>query len=169
MPPHFPSVTRARARARNGDGNQRPWPADKVETMDRPALQRVLADITAGRVDTVVVYKIDRLEGFLYPSYTGGVVKLGAGAIEKTQSATDALTALLPIGLGQRGGEFDKVFSNIDISRRDFNRVAHAAGHLSRDYRRARAAERLVDGLPGRRIMPALVPACQIKATEPGV
>ena len=30
-------------------------------TMDRPALQRLLADITAGRVDTVVVYKIDRL------------------------------------------------------------------------------------------------------------
>jgi DNA invertase Pin-like site-specific DNA recombinase len=30
-------------------------------TMDRPALQRVLADITAGRVDIVVVYKIDRL------------------------------------------------------------------------------------------------------------
>ena len=30
-------------------------------TMVRPALQRLLADITAGRVDTVVVYKIDRL------------------------------------------------------------------------------------------------------------
>jgi site-specific DNA recombinase len=30
-------------------------------TMDRPALQRLLADIVAGRVDTVVVYKIDRL------------------------------------------------------------------------------------------------------------
>jgi site-specific DNA recombinase len=29
--------------------------------MDRPALQRLLADITAGRVDIVVVYKIDRL------------------------------------------------------------------------------------------------------------
>ena len=29
--------------------------------MERPALQRLLADITAGRVDTVVVYKIDRL------------------------------------------------------------------------------------------------------------
>ena len=28
-------------------------------TMDRPALQRLLADITAGRVDTIVVYKID--------------------------------------------------------------------------------------------------------------
>ena len=30
-------------------------------TMGRPALQRLLADITARRVDTIVVYKIDRL------------------------------------------------------------------------------------------------------------
>ena len=30
-------------------------------TLDRPSLQRLLADIAAGRVDTVVVYKIDRL------------------------------------------------------------------------------------------------------------
>src|SRR6185503_19185775 len=30
-------------------------------TMGRPALQRLLADIAAGRVDIVVVYKIDRL------------------------------------------------------------------------------------------------------------
>ena len=30
-------------------------------TMERPALRRLLADITAGRVDIVVIYKIDRL------------------------------------------------------------------------------------------------------------
>ena len=30
-------------------------------TMARPALQQLLADLTAGRVDIVVVYKIDRL------------------------------------------------------------------------------------------------------------
>jgi site-specific DNA recombinase len=30
-------------------------------TMDRPALQRLLAEVAAGRVDIVVVYKIDRL------------------------------------------------------------------------------------------------------------
>lgn len=29
--------------------------------MDRPALQRLLADIEAGRVDCIVVYKVDRL------------------------------------------------------------------------------------------------------------
>jgi DNA invertase Pin-like site-specific DNA recombinase len=30
-------------------------------TMDRPALQRLLADVQAGRIDVVVVYKVDRL------------------------------------------------------------------------------------------------------------
>ena len=30
-------------------------------TMERPALQRLLADIAAGRIDMVVVYKVDRL------------------------------------------------------------------------------------------------------------
>jgi site-specific DNA recombinase len=30
-------------------------------TMERPALQRLLADIEANRVDVVVVYKVDRL------------------------------------------------------------------------------------------------------------
>src|SRR6516162_10237193 len=30
-------------------------------TIDRPALQQLLTDLTAGRVDTIVVYKIDRL------------------------------------------------------------------------------------------------------------
>jgi multiple sugar transport system substrate-binding protein len=37
-------------------------------------------------------------------------LKMGAAAIERTQSATDALPTVPPIGLGQRGGEFDKVF-----------------------------------------------------------
>ena len=30
--------------------------------LDRPALQKLLADLQAGRLDCVVVYKIDRLE-----------------------------------------------------------------------------------------------------------
>src|SRR5712675_2160051 len=30
-------------------------------SLERPALQRLLADIAAGRVDVVVVYKVDRL------------------------------------------------------------------------------------------------------------
>ena len=35
---------------------------------------------------------------------------MAAAAIEKMQSAKEALPALLPLGLGQRGGEFDRVF-----------------------------------------------------------
>jgi site-specific DNA recombinase len=31
--------------------------------MERPALQQLLADIRAGRIDIVVVYKVDRLTG----------------------------------------------------------------------------------------------------------
>jgi DNA invertase Pin-like site-specific DNA recombinase len=30
-------------------------------TMERPALKRLLADVEAGRVDVIVVYKVDRL------------------------------------------------------------------------------------------------------------
>jgi len=37
-------------------------------------------------------------------------LKMAATTIENMQSAKDALLTLLPIGLGQRGGEFDKVF-----------------------------------------------------------
>jgi multiple sugar transport system substrate-binding protein len=39
-------------------------------------------------------------------------LQMSAAAIEKMQSAKDALPALLPIGLGERSGEFDKVFMN---------------------------------------------------------
>ena len=37
-------------------------------------------------------------------------LKLGADAVEKMQSAKDALPALLPVGLGERAGEFDMVY-----------------------------------------------------------
>jgi site-specific DNA recombinase len=37
-------------------------------TLDRPALQRLIADIEARRIDVVVVYKIDRLSRSLWIS-----------------------------------------------------------------------------------------------------
>ena len=37
-------------------------------------------------------------------------VRLVVSAIEKMQSATDALPVMLPTGLGPRSGEFDRVF-----------------------------------------------------------
>ena len=71
-----------------------------IDYLARPETQIA----TARSVGFFPVVKAD-----LPPDLDPGI-KLGAGAIEKTQSAKDALTALLPIGLGQRGGEFDKVF-----------------------------------------------------------
>ena len=58
--------------------------------MDRPALQRLLADIEAGKVDCVVVYKVDRLSrsllDFARRSWSvrtaQGVVRLGHAAVQ---------------------------------------------------------------------------------------
>jgi multiple sugar transport system substrate-binding protein len=44
------------------------------------------------------------------PPYLDPGLKLAAAMIQKMQSAKDAVPALLPIGLGQRGGEFDRGF-----------------------------------------------------------
>lgn len=71
-----------------------------IDYLTRPETQIA----TARSVGFFPVVKVD-LPADLDPG-----IKLGAGAIEKTQSAKDALTVLLPVGLGQRGGEFDKVF-----------------------------------------------------------
>ena len=60
--------------------------------------------VTARSVGFFPVVKVE-----LPPDVEPGL-KMGAAAIEKMESAKDALPALLPIGLGQRGGEFDKVF-----------------------------------------------------------
>jgi len=45
----------------------------------------------------------------LPPDLSPGI-KLEADAIAKTQTAKDALVALLPVGLGDKGGEFNKVY-----------------------------------------------------------
>jgi multiple sugar transport system substrate-binding protein len=37
-------------------------------------------------------------------------IKLAVSAINATQNAKDALPVLLPLGLGSKGGEFDKVY-----------------------------------------------------------
>ena len=37
-------------------------------------------------------------------------LKLAVAAIAATGAAKDAIPSLLPVGLGQKGGEFDKVF-----------------------------------------------------------
>jgi multiple sugar transport system substrate-binding protein len=59
---------------------------------------------TARNVGFFPVVKVN-----LPPDFEPGL-KLAAAVILNMQSAKDALPALLPIGLGERAGEFDKVF-----------------------------------------------------------
>jgi multiple sugar transport system substrate-binding protein len=61
---------------------------------------------TAAEVGFFPVVKAD-LPADLSPG-----IKLIAEGVAKTQGAKDALPALLPIGLGDKGGEFNKVFSD---------------------------------------------------------
>ena len=57
-------------------------------TLDRPALQRLLADIDAGRVDLVVVYKVDRLTRSLadFAKLIERLDAAGASFVSVTQS-----------------------------------------------------------------------------------
>ena len=65
------------------------------------ALQRLLADITAGRVDIVVVYKIDRLTRSL-TDFAKIVDILDASSLSDLGS--DAHNVVKWNGLGTRGG-----------------------------------------------------------------
>jgi len=61
-------------------------------TMDRPALQRLMADIDAGRVDQIVVYKIDRLTRSLadFAKIVERLDAAGASFVSVTQSFNTA-------------------------------------------------------------------------------
>ena len=56
-------------------------------TLERPALKKLLADIEAGRIDTVVVYKIDRLSRSIHQFYRVWEVleRRGIGLVSATQ------------------------------------------------------------------------------------
>jgi DNA invertase Pin-like site-specific DNA recombinase len=56
-------------------------------TMERPALQRLLTDIAAGRIDTVVVYKVDRLTRSLndFAKIVGAFDAKGVSFVSVTQ------------------------------------------------------------------------------------
>ncbi len=57
-------------------------------TMDRPGLQRLLSDVKAGRIDTVVVYKVDRLTRSLsdFAKIVDVFDQAGASFVSVTQS-----------------------------------------------------------------------------------
>jgi multiple sugar transport system substrate-binding protein len=60
--------------------------------------------LTAAEVGFFPVVKAD------LPTDLNPGVKLLAGAVAATQNAKDALVSLLPVGLGAKGGEFNKVY-----------------------------------------------------------
>lgn len=64
-------------------------------------------------------------------------VRLAAGAIAATQNARDALVSLLPVGLGERGGEFNKVYN--DTFQRIVLRNEPARAVLDREAENLRA------------------------------
>jgi multiple sugar transport system substrate-binding protein len=71
-----------------------------IEHMTKPETQLA----TAAEVGFFPVVKAD-----LPPNLAPGI-KLLAGAVASTQNAKDALVSLLPVGLGAKGGEFNKVY-----------------------------------------------------------
>ena len=87
-------------------------------------------------------------------------LKLAAAAIEKMQSAKDALPALPPIGLGRRDGEFDRVF--MDAFRLIVLRGEKPRGALNRE---AETLNRLMTetGAPCWQPDPPSSGACQVQ------
>lgn len=71
-----------------------------IEHLTKPEVQL----ITAAETGFFPVVKAE-----LPPTLPAGI-KLIAGAIQATSSAPDALPSLLPVGLGAKGGEFNKVY-----------------------------------------------------------
>src|SRR5262249_31139264 len=95
--------------------------------MERPALQRLLADIRAGRIDIVVVYKVDRLTRSLadfarlveiFDAEGGSVVS--ADPQFNTTSAVGRLTlnVLLPFAQFEREVTGDRIRDKIAASKK---------------------------------------------------
>jgi multiple sugar transport system substrate-binding protein len=74
--------------------------AAAIEYLTKPEVQVT----TAAEVGFFPVVKVD------LPANLAPGIKLEAAAVEKTQTAPDALVSFLPVGLGDKGGEFSKVY-----------------------------------------------------------
>ena len=96
-------------------------------TMERPALQRLLADIDAGRVDQIVVYKIDRLTRSLsdFAKIVDILDATGASFVSVTQSFNTAtsmgrltLNMLLSFAQFEREVTAERIRDKIAASKR---------------------------------------------------
>jgi DNA invertase Pin-like site-specific DNA recombinase len=93
-------------------------------TMARPALQQLLADLTAGRVDTVVVYKIDRLTRSL-ADFAKIVEILDKGSASFV-SVTQQFNTTTSMG---------RLTLNVLLSFAQFEREGHRRAHPRQDRR----------------------------------
>jgi multiple sugar transport system substrate-binding protein len=82
------------------DAPNRAGAVDTIRHLTLPATQL----ITAAEVGFFPVVKAE------LPANLSPGVKALAGAVAATQNAPDALVSLLPVGLGDKGGEFNKVY-----------------------------------------------------------
>ena len=79
---------------------------------DRKGAAELIAHLTKPETQVITASEV----GFFpvvnatLPSNLSPGVKLLAEGVAKTQSAKDAVVALLPVGLGDKGGEFNKVY-----------------------------------------------------------
>ena len=92
--------------------------------MDRPALQRLLADIRAGLVDVVVVYKVDRLTRSL--SDFAKLVELFDAHDVSFVSVTQAFNTTTSMG---------RLTLNVLLSFAQFEREILASGSATRSRR----------------------------------
>ena len=84
------------------DAPNRAGAAQIIEFLSRPQTQITTAIETG-------FFPVVRAE---LPADMPAGVRLAADAIGRTQAARDALVSLLPIGLGDKGGEFNKVYTD---------------------------------------------------------
>lgn len=96
-------------------------------TLERPALQRLLGDVDAGRVDQIVVYKIDRLTRSLadFAKLVERLDRAGASFVSVTQSFNTAtsmgrltLNVLLSFAQFEREVTAERIRDKIAASKR---------------------------------------------------
>jgi multiple sugar transport system substrate-binding protein len=79
---------------------------------DTAGATKVIEHLTTQETQLLTASKVGffpTLNVQLPPDLDKGVALL-AGAVTKTQGAKDAVISLLPVGLGDKGGEFNKVY-----------------------------------------------------------
>lgn len=81
---------------------------------DADGARKVIAHLTTPEVQLITAEKVGFFPTLSVPLPDGGDpgISAMAKAVSATQSAPDAVISLLPVGLGDKGGEFNKVYND---------------------------------------------------------